>query len=44
MVRLRGAEAAVAAFADSLPSVQPAAKQRGVLVAEIAPARTLAGA
>jgi transcriptional regulator with XRE-family HTH domain len=43
MVRLGKADEAVAAFAESLSSAQPAAKQRGVLMTEIATAKALAG-
>ncbi|MFD1934289.1 multiprotein-bridging factor 1 family protein [Nonomuraea mangrovi] len=43
MVRLDRPEEAVAAFAESLSSAQPAAKQRGVLMTEIATAKALSG-
>jgi hypothetical protein len=43
MVRLNRPGEAVSAFADSLTSAQPAAKQRGVLMIEIATAKSLAG-
>lgn len=43
MVRLGRGDDAVAAFAESLASVRPSAKQRGVVMTEIATARCLAG-
>lgn len=43
MVRLGRADEAVAAFAESLSSVQPAIKQRGVLMTEIATAKAMSG-
>ncbi|WP_371781503.1 helix-turn-helix domain-containing protein [Streptosporangium subroseum] len=43
MVRLGRADEAVAAFAESLSSAQPAVKQRGVLMTEIATAKSMAG-
>lgn len=43
MVRLGRADEAVAAFAESLSSAQPAIKQRGVLMTEIATAKAMSG-
>ncbi|GIH77874.1 helix-turn-helix domain-containing protein [Planobispora longispora] len=43
MVRLGRADEAVTAFAESLSSAQPATKQRGVLMTEIATAKALSG-
>ena len=43
MVRLGRADEAVAAFAESLSSAQPAIKQRGVIMTEIATAKATAG-
>lgn len=43
MVRLGRPDEAVAAFAESLSSAQPGAKQRGVLMTEIATAKTMSG-
>ncbi|GAA2850468.1 hypothetical protein GCM10010517_07930 [Streptosporangium fragile] len=43
MVRLGRADEAVAAFAESLSSTQPATKQRGVLMIEIATAKAMSG-
>mgnify|MGYP002377378164 CR=1 FL=1 len=43
MVRLGRVEDAVAAFTESLASVRPSAKQRGVVLTEIAAARCQAG-
>nr|WP_189180554.1 helix-turn-helix transcriptional regulator [Microbispora rosea] len=43
MVRLERPDEAVSAFAESLASTQPAVKQRGVLMTEIATAKSMAG-
>ncbi|MEV8632158.1 hypothetical protein AB0395_10925 [Streptosporangium sp. NPDC051023] len=43
MVRLGRSDEAVAAFAESLSSAQPAVKQRGVLMTEIATAKAMSG-
>ncbi|WP_067136759.1 helix-turn-helix domain-containing protein [Microtetraspora malaysiensis] len=43
MVRLERPEEAVNAFAESLSSTQPAVKQRGVLMTEVATAKSMTG-